>query len=598
MTDILYLEKSPLLTKKFIELFPNFSFILVKNEKLFFKELFQKKPFLIIVGDTGSLDPIELLFCLKGIKGYNTLPLFFYGEMEFSEILPVTDSYTRDPEDSEKLIKSLTKYLLQSKHNFSEEITSWPVPVNYHHPDFIHNRAQSLMKTHIFESFFSSEILGMNIVDLSILKVIEKIQNKICELLLADFVYMVLNDNKTITRSLYLNKVVSHEKKERIINICEEKDKTKDGRDNTKLKITVGSGKSQETGNEKILSNITLDMAKGVEGQLLIGSFSNKEIELSSRLTTKFPDMIARILEKAYFYYQKIDETQMIFQAFKQFLPAPIINDLLLKQSEKALMTGEKRNIVVLFAHIRKFDTMVELNTPDKVVNFLNQHFSNMVKIIQRHGGTIDKFIGDAVFAIFGAPISYEDNTERAARAAIEMIQSYKNISAEGFRFPDEGFSIGVGLNEGQAIIGNIGCSDKFDYTAIGDTVNLAARLESLTKHYHQDILISRIVHEKIHKEYYCRLVDKAKVKGKSKATDIFSLIVDPSPYTEKWKELYNRGLQMYILGNWHIATGYFENAKNILPDDFVCSLLLDRCEEFQIAPPETWDGAVELNFK
>jgi hypothetical protein len=178
------------------------------------------------------------------------------------------------------------------------------------------------------------------------------------------------------------------------------------------------------------------------------------------------------------------------------------------------------------------------------------------------------------------------------------MIETYREINIPGFQFPPEGFSIGVGLNEGQAIIGNIGCADKFDYTAIGDTVNLAARLESLTKHYHQDILISRVVYEQIRKTRYCRLIDRAKVKGKSESTDIYSLVVDPAPYTEKWRELYTRGLKMYTLGNWRTASDYFEAAQEILPDDFVCALLLDRCEQFQAEPPENWDGAVALNFK
>jgi len=598
MTDILYLEKSPLLAKELSRLFPSLSITIVEKEELFFKTLFQKRPFLIVIGDTGSLNPTEIIFCLKGIKNFNQLPIVFYGETDFSDILPVTKSFTRSPEEIERLTEFFIKYLEWSKQNFSEKIGVWIPPSNYKTPGFAHNRAKALMGTHIFENYLFHELMGINIVDLTFDEIIGKVQTKLCDLIIADFSYMVIKDNIIFKRYMHLHKAVSEEKEEEILNLCHKQEKPGYRAEESKIGITRVKERIYKNSISKILMIISLNPATGLEGQLITGRLSSKEIELSSHLANQIQKIVNQILEKAYFYYKKVDETQMIFHAFKQFLPAPIINDLLLKQSEKALMTGEKRNIVVLFSHIRNFDTMVELNDPEKVVNFLNQHFTNMVNIIQKHGGTIDKFIGDAVFAIFGAPISYRDNAERAANAAIEMIQSYNNIITEGFRFPEEGFSIGVGLNEGQAIIGNIGCSDKFDYTAIGDTVNLAARLESLTKHYHQDILISKILYDQIHAKYYCRLIDKAKVKGKSESTDIYSLIVDSSPYTDKWREFYNRGLKMYILGNWHIANGYLEKAQMIIPDDFVCSLLLDRCEKFQMEAPESWDGAVALNFK
>ncbi|MDC7127091.1 MAG: adenylate/guanylate cyclase domain-containing protein, partial [Spirochaetales bacterium] len=291
-------------------------------------------------------------------------------------------------------------------------------------------------------------------------------------------------------------------------------------------------------------------------------------------------------------------DTQIIYSAFSRFLPEEIINDLLIKDSEKDLMTGENRSIVALFSHIRNFDYIMDNNNPDAIVNFLNQHFTNMVKIIKKYGGSVDKFIGDAVYAIFGAPISYIDNSVRAAKAAVEMINEYQNIDFSEINLPSSGFSIGVGLNEGPAIIGNIGCSDKFDYTAIGDTINLAARLESLTKHYKTPILISEKVKNHLDKEYTTRIVDIARVKGKSEPTKIYSLEIDSDKFSEQWFDAYRKGVKMYCIGNWHTAINYFEKADNIIKQDFPTNQFIGRCKNYAENPPINWDGSSTLDFK
>ncbi|MEA1911874.1 MAG: adenylate/guanylate cyclase domain-containing protein, partial [Spirochaetota bacterium] len=297
-------------------------------------------------------------------------------------------------------------------------------------------------------------------------------------------------------------------------------------------------------------------------------------------------------------YNIKVNKTITIYRAFSHFLPEGIIDDLIHKDSEKELMTGEKRSIVVIFCHIKQFGKILEHNDPQAIVNFLNAHFTNMVTIIQSHGGIIDKFIGDAVFAIFGAPISYKDNALRAANASVEMIKKFKNIDTNKVKFTKEGFSIGIGINEGDAIIGNIGCSDKFDYTAIGDTVNLAARLESLTKHYKRNILISENINKKIDKLHFTRMVDTAKVKGKNQSTNIFSLEINPVPFTKDWADAYQKGLKMYHIGNWFTAREYFQIASEINPDDFPTIQYQQRCNMFIEAPPDNWEGAVTLDFK
>jgi len=220
-----------------------------------------------------------------------------------------------------------------------------------------------------------------------------------------------------------------------------------------------------------------------------------------------------------------------------------------------------------------------------------------MSRAIRGQGGFIDKFIGDAILAVFGAPISYEDNAARAVRAALEMEEALKELDTSRLALPEGGFDIGIGVHEGQVIVGNIGSRDKFDYTIIGDNVNLASRLESLTKHYHQKIMVSDVLAQSLGDDYFLRQVDRVKVKGKSEATTLYSVHRRPEIPREAMQD-YNKGLQMEKLGNWNLGCEYFNKVLQDHPRDFLSRLHHDRCRDYTENPPEQWDGALKLDFK
>jgi len=600
-SDVSYLEKSGLLATVLTSQLPEVSWSIYKDESAFLKSLLESPPLLVIVGDTGTSDTVELLFCLRSIKDFNKLPVIFYGENEFSHIMPVNQIFPRSPETFDNFRNAIIRQLKKSFKDFGSERNHWKIPDGYKKPGFQRKQARSLLREEMFRKHLYGEIVGMNITDLSFDGVLEKLCSKLEVLLSVDFISIIYNQDGEFCGKLYLKERVSDEDLSAIRRRCLEAQTPGIRADiltGTEVSYKKEMPETLKAENAEIILNKALIQGKTRKGSLIMGCFTDESSQITEKLSLRLAAMTCEVIEQAARYYKQVNETKLIYKAFSQFLPAPIINDLLLKESEKALLTGEKRRIVVLFSHVRNFDLIVEHNEPQKVVGFLNSHFTNMVRIIQAHGGSIDKFIGDAVFAIFGAPISYIDNTKRAADAALEMISRHKEIAINSLILPDDGFSIGVGLNEGEAIIGNIGCTDKFDYTAIGDTVNLAARLESLTKHYLQDILVSRIIFQQIQKDYYCRLIDRAKVKGKNEATEIYSLISEPEIYSTKWRQLYSRGLKMYTLGNWYTAAQYLRECLEILPDDIVCDILLERCINFQDAPPETWNGAVTLNFK
>lgn len=304
------------------------------------------------------------------------------------------------------------------------------------------------------------------------------------------------------------------------------------------------------------------------------------------------------IIENSILYNQISEMKDRVRKVFAKFVPDEIIDDLVERQTDESLMTGEKRRVAVLFSDIRSFTTISENNSAEAIVSFLNRYFNIMGGIIKTRGGTIDKFIGDAILAIFGAPTSYPDNALRAVRAAEEMVQALASVDAGDLAMPEKGFDIGIGIHEGVAIVGNIGSTDKFDYTVIGDTVNLASRLEGLTKHYKKRIIVSEEVMKNVSDQVFLREVDRVKVKGKETATSIYAVEQDVDSFDETFMDHYAKAVKLYKMGSWETAASYFEQCLQLIPDDPIARTFLQRCRDFRENPPEGWDGSISLDFK
>ena len=206
---------------------------------------------------------------------------------------------------------------------------------------------------------------------------------------------------------------------------------------------------------------------------------------------------------------------------FSKYVSKDVLNEIL-KDPSKAKLGGSKETITVLFSDIRSFTTISESLKPEELVHLMNEYLTEMTKIIIKHGGVVDKYIGDAIMAFWGAPIKQKDHAKRACEASLEMISELKSLRK---KWKKEGFpeiNIGIGLSSGEAIIGNMGSYERFDYTAIGDTINIGARLESLTKEYKVPIIIGESV-KKLAKAD-CKFLGEVKVKGKTKAIKIYEL--------------------------------------------------------------------------
>jgi adenylate cyclase len=274
------------------------------------------------------------------------------------------------------------------------------------------------------------------------------------------------------------------------------------------------------------------------------------------------------------------------------------------KRSFEESLRGKKKPVTILFSDIRGFTTMTETRDADKLVAQLNEYFGEMVKIIEeKNRGTLQKFIGDAIMAAWGDV--YSDgvavDASRAVTAALQMRPALAKLN-EGWKDNSDrqNLAIGIGVNHGEVIYGNIGSSKRMELTVIGDGVNLAARLESATKQFHADILVGETVEALTREQFVFRPVDLLTVKGKTRPVEVFTLLGDRSQPAPAWLEKYLDAVKLYRGRKFAESAAQFESAqKEIGGEDFLCEMYVKRCKAYiEQPPPENWDGSYTLSEK
>jgi adenylate cyclase len=222
-------------------------------------------------------------------------------------------------------------------------------------------------------------------------------------------------------------------------------------------------------------------------------------------------------------YFVEGREKRKVKQLFSRYV-AKDVYDQLLADPARARLGGARRHMTVLFSDMRGFTSLTEKGAPEDIVAQLNEYFTRMVKVLFENQGTLDKFVGDMVMALFGAPLDDEDHAEHAVRAALAMVRALEVLNAEWQSFGLPRLDIGIGINTGEMVAGNIGSASIMSYTVIGDAVNLGARLESLNKEYGTRIIISEATRSRLKGQYDIRPLGSVTVKGKSQAVAIFEV--------------------------------------------------------------------------
>lgn len=338
--------------------------------------------------------------------------------------------------------------------------------------------------------------------------------------------------------------------------------------------------------------------------------------DMSERVPVEFADEIGTLshtfnimldeLQKAYDQIKKYafeavlaqKKEEKIRHIFQKFVPQELI-DRFFKNPE-AMLVGENRELAVLFSDIRSFTTISEAMRPDDLVNSLNRYFSTMVDILMERHGVIDKYIGDAIMAFFGAPVKHDDDAVSSVLAALEMTEALDTFNRNQVAAGKPEFKIGIGINYGIVTVGNIGCDKKMDYTVIGDMVNLASRLEGLTKPYRQPLVFSEFLYEKVRGEFPCRLLDTVAVKGKTKGVRIYTARRAISELEAKAWAVHDEAMAMYGARRFREASIMFRSVTDELgPDDYASTMMSERCDRYAADPPPAdWDGVEVLHEK
>lgn len=280
----------------------------------------------------------------------------------------------------------------------------------------------------------------------------------------------------------------------------------------------------------------------------------------------------------------------------------PALANKLMEAGEEVL-GGQTSVATVLFSDVRSFTTLTEQLGATGTVALLNEYFTIMVECIQKHGGMLDKFIGDAIMAIFGTPLAHEDDPDRGVRTAIEMMRELGKFNQKRTDRGEKPIDIGIGLNTDQVVSGNIGSPKRMDYTVIGDGVNLAARLESACKQYGAHVLISEYTFSQLRGTYRAREIDLVVVKGKTEPVHVYEILDYHTPKTfPSMADVlghFRNGVEQYRQGNWDKAIAGFEEALRIHPEDKTSKLYLSRCADLKEHPPEEeWKGVWVMESK
>jgi adenylate cyclase len=302
-------------------------------------------------------------------------------------------------------------------------------------------------------------------------------------------------------------------------------------------------------------------------------------------------------------FIQTENEKAFVRNAFSRYLSDDVISELMLNP-DRLNLGGQKKHLTAMFTDVQGFSTISEQLDPVDLVSLLNQYLTAMSDTVLKQRGTIDKYEGDAIISFFGAPVEYTDHAERACYAAVKM-KSLEMVLNE--RFKEEGSSPAplltrIGINTGEMVVGNMGTIEKMDYTIMGNSVNLAARLEGVNKQYGTWILISEPTYNELGEGYAVRKLDRVRVVGVDTPVRLYELI-DKEVFAPKDKleilAIFNEAIEIFEQRDWSKSKEQFQQILKIDPEDGPAKTYITRCDKFTKSPPATkWDGVFNLTEK
>jgi adenylate cyclase len=281
-------------------------------------------------------------------------------------------------------------------------------------------------------------------------------------------------------------------------------------------------------------------------------------------------------------------------RSFSYYVPRDLVRAML-ESGQEATLQGQTRELTVYFSDIAGMTSLAETMAPGDLVQLLSRYFDAMTQVITAQSGTVDKFIGDAIMAFWGAPAPATDHAARACETALRSQRKLAELRSQANGSAMAGIRARIGIATGDVLVGNVGSHERFNYTVMGDTVNLASRLEGLNKMYGTEILVSDAAYQAARDHIVARPVGVVRVKGKSQCVQVWeplSLASDDDAGSRELARLFGQALEAYCARDFRCAAEQYQAALRVKPADRPSALLLDRCREFGDAPPsEEWNG-------
>jgi adenylate cyclase len=326
---------------------------------------------------------------------------------------------------------------------------------------------------------------------------------------------------------------------------------------------------------------------------------NNLWVEMITPLLTIFLTFTAVYM---YRYMTEEKKKRFIRTTFSRFVTKSVVDELL-ANPEKIKLGGEKKNCTVLFSDVAGFTTISEQLSPEELVHLLNAYLTEMTNIVFKYDGMLDKYEGDAIMAVFGAPVSHGNHAYNACATAIDMQIKLAKMRKFWRKQGKPELTARIGVNTGPMVVGNMGSETRFDYTVMGDAVNLGARLEPANKEYGSMIMIGQETCAMAGDKIITRALDLLRVKGKTEPVKVYELLGTTergvSDDMMRILEFFQQGFNSYLKQDWDLAINYFEQALSIKTYDGPSKRYLQRCHVFKENPPgDGWDGVFVMTTK
>jgi adenylate cyclase len=294
-------------------------------------------------------------------------------------------------------------------------------------------------------------------------------------------------------------------------------------------------------------------------------------------------------------------ETRALRGVLGQYLSPSVVAEVT-RDPDSLKLGGDEREMTVLFTDLKDFTTISESLDAEHLVQWMTEYLTAMSDVIFRFGGTIDKYMGDAVMAFWGAPQRQDDHATLACRAALAMLAELDRLNEHWEQTGRPRMHMRIGINSGRMKVGNMGSASRFDYTVLGDAVNLGARLEALNKQYGTTLIVSEATLRAAGEGFHARFLDLVAVKGKTEPVVVYEVMTGDGEYGERTTEAlraYEEGIRLYQERDWLLAAARFQEALRLAPEDGASALYLERSESLiREPPPADWNGVFVMTHK